>query len=141
MGDVYLMNDELTPIVVVSDPARSHPARALRVKAGQTKKTKTERIGDALISLGELPQEELVEAINFLKKRLHEISPFKNEPVDCVLFKLPSRFRSGYFLLIDEQKQQADNIALKYLNLWLTTRGFDAVDLVGAGVSAEVNLY
>lgn len=27
-----------------------------------------------------------VEALNFIKERLHEISPFKNEPVDCVVW-------------------------------------------------------
>lgn len=34
----------------------------------------------------ELPLDEKVEAINEIKKQLHEISPFKNEPVDCVLW-------------------------------------------------------
>lgn len=32
------------------------------------------------------PLEEQIESINELRKRLHEISPFKNEPVDCVLW-------------------------------------------------------
>ena len=40
---------------------------------------------DEIISeLSELPFEEKVEAINIMKKCLHHISPFKNEPVDCV---------------------------------------------------------
>lgn len=33
-----------------------------------------------------MPPEEKVEAINKIKLALHEISPFKNEPVDCVLW-------------------------------------------------------
>lgn len=33
-----------------------------------------------------LPLEEKVNAINEVKKSLHEISPFKHEPVDCVLW-------------------------------------------------------
>lgn len=36
--------------------------------------------------LVELPLAERVELINELKKALHEASPFKNEPVDCVLW-------------------------------------------------------
>ncbi len=36
------------------------------------------------LSKAELP--DRVEMINTVKKRLHEISPFKNEPVDCVLW-------------------------------------------------------
>lgn len=33
-----------------------------------------------------LPDEERIEAINQVKLALHEISPFKDEPVDCVLW-------------------------------------------------------
>jgi ParB-like chromosome segregation protein Spo0J len=33
-----------------------------------------------------LPQDQKIEFINEVKKLLHEISPFKNEPVDCVLW-------------------------------------------------------
>lgn len=34
----------------------------------------------------ELPSDERVEAINNIKVALHEVSPFKDEPVDCVLW-------------------------------------------------------
>lgn len=34
----------------------------------------------------DLPLDQKVEAINNIKQKLHEISPFKNEPVDCVLW-------------------------------------------------------
>lgn len=34
----------------------------------------------------ELPQDQLIEAINKVKLSLHDISPFKNEPVDCVIW-------------------------------------------------------
>lgn len=37
-------------------------------------------------SIKHLPLDEKVDAINEIKKQLHEISPFKNEPVDCVLW-------------------------------------------------------
>jgi ParB-like chromosome segregation protein Spo0J len=33
-----------------------------------------------------LPDEQKIEFINEVKKMLHKISPFKNEPVDCVLW-------------------------------------------------------
>lgn len=36
--------------------------------------------------LSALPEHERIEAINTIKLALHEISPFKNEPVDCVLW-------------------------------------------------------
>jgi len=37
-------------------------------------------------SISNLPLDEKVEAINTLRKMLHEISPFKTEPVDLVLW-------------------------------------------------------
>lgn len=36
--------------------------------------------------INSLPLDEKIEAINICKLRLHEISPFKSEPVDCVLW-------------------------------------------------------
>lgn len=37
-------------------------------------------------ALEKLPVDELIESLNELKTVIHEISPFKNEPVDCVLW-------------------------------------------------------
>ena len=37
-------------------------------------------------SIIDLPDEEKIEAINRAKIKIHEISPFKGEPVDCVLW-------------------------------------------------------
>ncbi|MFZ9296078.1 MAG: hypothetical protein ACO259_07720, partial [Bacteroidia bacterium] len=30
--------------------------------------------------------EDQIDVLNYIKIRLHEISPFQNEPVDCVLW-------------------------------------------------------
>lgn len=59
----------------------------------------------------------------------------------CIDIGIPSKYRSGYFLLTDEQQKQADLLALEYLNRWLLSKGFDPVDLEGAGVKTKVNLY
>lgn len=40
----------------------------------------------ALEVIVKLPQSEQIEAINNIKVALHEISPFRQEPVDCVLW-------------------------------------------------------
>ena len=37
--------------------------------------------------IDELPIDQKIEVINDVKLKLHEISPFKSEPVDCVLWK------------------------------------------------------
>ncbi|EFU7688349.1 transcriptional regulator, partial [Escherichia coli] len=32
------------------------------------------------------PEEETIRALNYLRRVLHEVSPFAQEPVDCVLW-------------------------------------------------------
>lgn len=36
--------------------------------------------------IGELPEEERIVILNQVRRVLHEVSPFRNEPVDCVLW-------------------------------------------------------
>ena len=41
---------------------------------------------EELERIAKLPLNERVAAINEIKRKLHDISPFKNEPVDCVVW-------------------------------------------------------
>lgn len=51
-------------------------------------KNKIEDIVKQLIDeINEMDLENKVEAINYIKQELHENSPFKNEPVDCVIWE------------------------------------------------------
>jgi len=45
-----------------------------------------ERARQLARELEQLPNLERIETINEIKKALHEVSPLKNEPVDCVLW-------------------------------------------------------
>lgn len=45
-----------------------------------------ERAHDLTQHIAELPDDERIEVINAVKLALHEVSPFRNEPVDCVLW-------------------------------------------------------
>lgn len=36
--------------------------------------------------LSELPEKERIEAINEFRMAIHSVSPFREEPVDCVLW-------------------------------------------------------
>jgi ParB-like chromosome segregation protein Spo0J len=49
-------------------------------------KTEIDNIFSFIKTLEKLPCEEKIEKINSIKLALHEISPFKSEPVDCVLW-------------------------------------------------------
>lgn len=48
--------------------------------------TAIERFRSLLPEIAELPDEERIEVINSIRLALHEVSPFCNEPVDCVLW-------------------------------------------------------
>lgn len=43
-------------------------------------------IREAAKRLKDVPEEERIQALNEAKKALHQVSPFKDEPVDCVLW-------------------------------------------------------
>jgi ParB-like chromosome segregation protein Spo0J len=44
------------------------------------------KIDPLIDAISRLPDDEKIEIINDIKLKLHEISPFKNEPVDCVIW-------------------------------------------------------
>jgi len=47
----------------------------------------------------------------------------------CYDMGVPSTFRSGFFLLTEEQQEAANQCALEYLNTWLVANGRDAVTM------------
>jgi ParB-like chromosome segregation protein Spo0J len=47
--------------------------------------------------ISDLPEDEKIEQINNLKLDLHEISPFKGEPVDCVLWVKNTEVEANYY--------------------------------------------
>ena len=55
--------------------------------------------------------------------------------------EMPSCCRGGYHLLDDEQKQDADGLALLYLNHWLEGNGHSPVNMEQAGGRTEAELY
>ena len=54
---------------------------------------------------------------------------------------MPSCCRGGYHLLSDQEKQDADALALLYLNQWLEDNGRAAVTMEQAGGRTEAELY
>ncbi len=45
-----------------------------------------DKVDEVYSAILDMPEAKQIEALNWVKMRLHEISPFKNEPVDCVLW-------------------------------------------------------
>ena len=57
-------------------------------------------------------------------------------------YQIPSKYRSGYQLLSDAEKDAANESALKYLNIWLNQNGLDPVDMETASQKGrQVELY
>lgn len=83
-------------------------------------------IRDYLLSIEN--EDELIEKINSIKKTMHEVSPFKNEPVDCVIWV--------------KNDTRANESALKYLNKWLVNNGLEEVDMrTGILDGRQVEIY
>lgn len=59
----------------------------------------------------------------------------------CYVNNIPSRFRGGYNLLSDDQKDAADNLALEYLNKWREQYGQPPLDKTAVKSRTEANLY
>lgn len=59
----------------------------------------------------------------------------------CVHAKVPRCFRGGFNLLTEREKREANEAALRALNIWLKRRGEQSVTMEQAGVNSEVDLY
>jgi hypothetical protein len=60
----------------------------------------------------------------------------------CIYSGLPSKYRGGYNSLTDEQKEQADLMALKYLNMWLAKNGGEEIKSLDEATSkTQADLY
>lgn len=59
----------------------------------------------------------------------------------CIDSGVPSAFRSGYNVLTDDEKREADETALEYLNIWLASRQEHQLTLETAESKTKANLY
>lgn len=59
----------------------------------------------------------------------------------CIATGVPSRFRGGYNLLTEEQKEAADKKAFEYLNKWIVAYGADPLSWEDAQPKTQANLY
>lgn len=59
----------------------------------------------------------------------------------CYSKSIPSTFRGGYNLLTLDQQKAADNLALKYLNIWLKRNGMNEVTMDEACTTRQSDIY
>ena len=60
----------------------------------------------------------------------------------CISLGLPSCYRGGYNLLTEEEKENANKLAFKYLNLWLEKNHFPVIETIeNAQSKTKAELY
>jgi len=59
----------------------------------------------------------------------------------CYATGVPAAFRSGFFLLTDEQREEANEAALAALNKWMLANGRDEVTMDEAYPSRQSDIY
>ena len=59
----------------------------------------------------------------------------------CYATGIPAEFRGGFSLLTEKQQSEANELALKYLNIWLENNGLDAVTMDEAQPSRQSDIY
>jgi len=59
----------------------------------------------------------------------------------CICSGIPSKFRGGYNLFSEEQQKAADEMALKYINIWLARNGYDEMTMDEIQSKTEANIY
>lgn len=59
----------------------------------------------------------------------------------CYAKGIPSKYKSGFNLLNEEQQDKANKIALEYLNKWLKNNGREEVDLDQAMTDRQSTIY
>lgn len=59
----------------------------------------------------------------------------------CYARGIPSKYRAGWFRLTAQQQDRANNIALKYLNVWLESNGRKSITMQEANIARQSELY
>ena len=59
----------------------------------------------------------------------------------CIETGIPARYRGGYNLLTDEQKEAADRLALEYINIWMERQGYPLLTDETVKSRTQANLY
>jgi hypothetical protein len=75
---------------------------------------------------------------NLTNERMNRVA-WMGQAAVTYKYKVPARFKGGYNLLTDEQKQAADNAALEVINEWMDVKGYERLETTMP--KTEVNLY
>lgn len=77
---------------------------------------------------------------NLTNERMNRVA-WMGQAALCYKHRIPARFRGGYHLLTDEQKQAADNAALEMINVWMATQDYPLLTSELVESKTEMDLY
>lgn len=77
---------------------------------------------------------------NLTNERMNRIA-WMGQAALCYKHRIPARFRGGYHLLNDEQKQMADNAAIEIINEWMEKHHYPLLTAESAESKTEMDLY
>lgn len=77
---------------------------------------------------------------NLTNERMNRIA-WMGQAALCFKYKIPARYRGGYNLLTEQEKQKADNAALSVINIWMDRNGYPRHSTEEIKSKTEVDLY
>lgn len=78
---------------------------------------------------------------NLTNKTLNRIA-WMGQAALAYKYKIPAAFRGGYNLLTKDQQKAADDVALKYINIWMERQGYPPVESeIAAASNVKQALY
>lgn len=77
---------------------------------------------------------------NLTNEKMNRIA-WMGQAALCYKYSIPSKYRGGYNLLTDIEKQNADNAALEIINVWMDKMGYPHYTPETIKSKTEANLY
>jgi ParB-like chromosome segregation protein Spo0J len=78
---------------------------------------------------------------HYLTNRAMNRIAWLGQAAACYDTGIPSSFRSGFNLLTEKEQEEANEIALEYLNKWLENKGMAAVSMEEAYTGRQSDIY
>lgn len=77
---------------------------------------------------------------NLTNERMNRIA-WMGQAALCYKYRIPSRYRGGYNLLTEDQKNNADIAALDIINEWMIRNGHEIQTIISIESKTEADLY
>lgn len=77
---------------------------------------------------------------NLTNERMNRIA-WMGQSALAYKYRIPARYRGGYYLLTEAQQRIADEAALASINRWMERNGYEKLTLAAVESKTEMDLY